>query len=178
MDFKNSKTYKNLLAAFSGESEARNKYTYYASKAKKDGYVQISKIFEETADNEKEHEKIWFKLLHGGDISDTKTNLQDAIEKENYEATKMYKEFSKTAKEEGYEKISHLFAEVAEIEKTHRDRYQKLYDDLINNEIFKKTESTVWVCLNCGHIFIGKNAPEICEVCEHPQGYFTPREEK
>ncbi len=176
MDFKNSKTYQNLFAAFSGESEARNKYTYYASKAKKEGYVGISKVFEETADNEKEHAKIWFKLLHNEEIPDTKTNLQDAINRENYEATKMYKEFSKIAKEEGFEEISHLFAEVAEIEKMHRDRYQKLYDDLTNNKIFEKSENTVWICSNCGHVVIGKKSPEICEVCKHPQGYFIPKD--
>ena len=175
MDFMNSKTYQNLLLAFSGESEARNKYTYYASKAKKDGYVGISRVFEETSDNEKEHAKIWFKLLHNKEIPDTKTNLKDAIERENYEATKMYKEFSKIAKEEGYDEIAHTFSEVAEIEKMHRDRYQKLYDELENDTIFKKEENTVWICLNCGHIYIGKNAPKICEVCEHPQGYFVPK---
>ena len=176
MDFKDSKTYQNLLAALAGESEARNKYTYYASKAKKEGYIQISKVFEETADNEKEHAKVWFKLLHNKEIPDTKTNLQDAIEKENYEATKMYKEFSKIAKEEGYDEIAHTFYEVAEIEKTHRDRYQKFYDDLINEELFKKSESIIWVCSNCGHVVVGKKAPEICEVCKHPQGYFVPKE--
>lgn len=177
MDLKGSKTEKNLQAAFAGESQARNKYTYYASKAKKDGYVQIQKIFEETANNEKEHAKLWFKLLHGGEIGDTLDNLKDAAEGENYEWTDMYQKFAKEAKEEGFDKIAFLFSEVAKIEKTHEERYRKLYDNIVNGKVFEKDDEVVWVCENCGHVHVGKKAPEICPVCDHPQSFFDVKAE-
>ncbi len=172
MELKGSKTEKNLQEAFAGESQARNKYTYYAAKAKKEGYVQISKLFEETANNEKEHAKIWFKLLHGGEIADTLTNLKDAAEGENYEWTDMYARFAKEAKEEGFDRIAFLFEKVAEIEKAHEDRYRKLYDNLMNNTVFEKAEETVWECANCGYIHKGEKALEMCPVCQHPKAYF------
>ena len=177
MDLKGSKTEKNLQAAFAGESQARNKYTYYASKAKKDGYVQIQKIFEETANNEREHAKLWFKLLHGGEIGDTLDNLKDAAESENYEWTDMYQRFAKEAKEEGFDKIAFLFSEVAKIEKTHEERYRKLYRNIVNGEVFEKEDEVVWVCENCGHVHVGKKAPEICPVCNHPQAFFDVKAE-
>ena len=177
MDLKGSKTEKNLQEAFAGESQARNKYTYYASKAKKDGYVQIQKIFEETANNEKEHAKLWFKLLHGGEIGDTLDNLKDAAEGENYEWTDMYQKFAKEAKEEGFDKIAFLFSEVAKIEKTHEERYRKLYDNIVNGKVFEKDDEVVWVCENCGHVHVGKKAPEICPVCDHPQSFFDVKAE-
>ena len=162
MELKNSKTYENLKTAFAGESQARNKYSYYASKAKKDGYEQIAAFFEETANNEKEHAKIWFKYLMGGDIPDTKANLKDAAEGENYEWTDMYKEFSETAKEEGFVELANLFKMVGEIEKRHEERYLKLLQNIEDESIFKASDDkTIWICRNCGHVFVGKNAPKV-----------------
>ena len=176
MELKGSKTEKNLMAAFSGESEARNKYTYYASKAKKDGYVQISKIFEETAANEKEHAKIWFKLLKDG-IGATVDNLADAASGENYEWTEMYPTFAKEAREEGFEHIAYLFEEVAKIEKEHEERYKKLLENVEGGLVFSRDEEMIWQCSNCGHIMVGKKAPEVCPVCAHPQSYFEIKAE-
>lgn len=170
-DLKGTKTEANLMAAFEGESQARNKYTYYASKAKKDGYVQISNLFLETAENEKEHAKIWFKLLHGG-MPDTIANLKDAADGENYEWTDMYAQFAKDAKEEGFGDIAHLFEEVAKIEKEHEERYRKLLANVEGGLVFSKDGDTMWQCSNCGHICVGKQAPELCPVCEHPKAYF------
>ncbi len=175
MELKGSKTEKNLEAAFAGESMARNKYTYYSAKAKKEGYVQISQIFEETANNEKEHAKIWYKLLHGGEVADTLTNLQDAANGENYEWTQMYPTFAKEAKEEGFDKIAYLFESVAKIEKDHNERYQKLHDNIKNEEVFEKREKVFWICLNCGHILESTKAIEVCPVCAHPKAYFAMR---
>ena len=172
MELKGSKTEQNLMAAFAGESEARNKYTYYASKAKKDGYEQIAAIFEETANNEKEHAKLWFKLLHDGEIPDTNTNLMDAAAGENYEWTDMYQEFAKTAKEEGFNKIAFLFEEVAKIEKSHEERYKKLLKNITDEVVFSSDDDKIWICRNCGHIVIGKKAPEVCPVCNHPKSFF------
>ena len=172
MELKGSQTEKNLWTAFAGESQARNKYTYYASKAKKEGFVQIAKIFEETANNEKEHAKIWFKELHNGEIPATTTNLLDAAQGENYEWTDMYAGFAKTAKEEGFTRIAALFELVAKIEKTHEERYRKLLKNVETKEVFKKAGIVMWECSNCGHIHIGESAPEICPVCAHPQAYF------
>lgn len=172
MELKGSQTEKNLWTAFAGESQARNKYTYYASKAKKEGYVQIAKIFEETANNEKEHAKIWFKELHGGEMPDTATNLLDAAQGENYEWTDMYAGFAKTAKEEGFTRIAALFELVAKIEKTHEERYRKLLHNVETKEVFKKAGIVMWECSNCGHIHIGEEAPSICPVCAHAQAYF------
>ena len=171
MELKGSKTEKNLMAAFSGESEARNKYTYYASKAKKDGFVQISKLFEETAANEKEHAKIWFKLLKDG-IGATADNLADAAAGENYEWTEMYPTFAKEAREEGFEHIAYLFEQVAKIEKEHEERYRKLLANVEGGLVFSRDEEMIWQCSNCGHIMVGKKAPEVCPVCAHPQSYF------
>ncbi len=170
-NLKDTKTEQNLMTAFAGESQARNKYTYYASKAKKDGYVQISKIFEETANNEKEHAKIWFKLLHDG-MPDTMTNLIDAAEGENYEWTDMYATFAKEAKEEGFDDIAALFEMVAKIEKEHEERYRKLISNIEGGLVFSREGDMIWECSNCGHINIGKKAPEVCPVCAHPQSYF------
>jgi len=170
-NLKGTKTEQNLMTAFAGESQARNKYTYYASKAKKDGYVQISKIFEETANNEKEHAKIWFKLLHDG-MPDTMTNLIDAAEGENYEWTDMYATFAKEAKEEGFDDIAALFEMVAKIEKEHEERYRKLISNIEGGLVFSREGDMIWECSNCGHINIGKKAPEVCPVCAHPQSYF------
>ena len=170
-ELKGSKTEANLMAAFAGESQARNKYTYYASKAKKDGYVQIAALFEETAANEKEHAKIWFKLLNGG-IGSTLDNLKDAAAGENYEWTDMYAGFAKTAREEGFDFIADLFEGVAKIEKEHEARYLKLLENIENGVVFSRDGDTIWQCRNCGHIVIGKNAPETCPVCAHPQAYF------
>ena len=175
MELKGSRTEANLMTAFAGESQARNKYTYYASKAKKDGYVQIAQIFEETANNEKEHAKIWFKLLHDGGIPTTVENLKDAAEGENYEWTEMYAEFAKVAKEEGFDHIAALFEMVAKIEKEHEERYKKLLANIDGGVVFSKDNDIVWICSNCGHIHIGKKAPEICPVCAHPQAYFMER---
>lgn len=172
MDLKGSKTEKNLQAAFAGESQARNKYTYYASKAKKEGFVQISKIFEETANNEKEHAKIWFKYLHGGEIPETLHNLKDAADGENYEWTDMYATFAKEAKEEGFDELAILFEMVGKIEKHHEERYRKLLANIEKGEVFKKVGENMWECSNCGHVHIGKSAPQLCPVCKHPQAYF------
>ena len=171
-NLKGTKTEQNLMAAFAGESQARNKYTYYASKAKKEGYEQIAALFTETANNEKEHAKIWFKLLHEGDIPDTVTNLQDAANGENYEWTDMYDTFAKEAKEEGFDRIAYLFEAVGKIEKEHEARYLKLLENVKNGLVFSKDGDTIWQCSNCGHICIGKNAPEVCPVCAHPKSYF------
>ena len=175
-ELKGSKTEANLLTAFAGESQARNKYTYYASKAKKDGYVQIAALFEETANNEKEHAKIWFKLLHNG-IGDTIDNLKDAAAGENYEWTGMYAGFAKTAREEGFDHIADLFEGVAKIEKEHEERYLKLVQNLEEGLVFSRDGDVIWQCANCGHIVIGKKAPEVCPVCAHPQAYFQIKAE-
>lgn len=176
MELKGSKTEKNLLSAFAGESQARNKYTYYASKARKEGYNQIANIFEETANNEKEHAKIWFKLLHDG-IPSTQENLKDAASGENYEWTNMYATFAKEAKEEGFDKIAYLFEAVGKIEREHEERYRKLIENLENETIFEKDGEVYWICQNCGHIHKGKTAPKICPVCAHPESYFEVRAE-
>ncbi|MBQ3583722.1 MAG: rubrerythrin family protein [Lachnospiraceae bacterium] len=176
-NLKGTKTEANLMEAFAGESQARNKYTYYASKAKKDGYVQIANIFEETAANEKEHAKIWFKLLHDGGIPDTMTNLKDAAEGENYEWTDMYDRFAKDAREEGFDDIAFLFEQVGKIEREHEERYKKLLANIEGGLVFSKDGDAIWQCLNCGHIVIGKKAPEVCPVCAHPQSYFQVRAE-
>ena len=175
MELKGSKTEQNLMAAFAGESQARNKYTYFASKAKKDGYEQIAAIFEETANNEKEHAKIWFKLLEGGSIKSTEENLLAAAEGENYEWTDMYDEFAKTAKEEGFNHIAFLFTEVGKIEKEHEERYRALLENVKSEKVFKSETPQMWICRNCGHIHYGEKAPELCPVCEHPQSYFERR---
>ncbi len=175
-ELKGTKTEKNLMTAFAGESQARNKYTYFASKAKKDGYVQIAKIFEETADNEKEHAKMWFKLLNGG-IGTTAENLKAAAEGENYEWTDMYAAFAKEAREEGFDDIAALFEGVAAIEKEHEERYRKLLSNVENGLVFSKDGDVIWQCSNCGHICIGKQAPEVCPVCNHPQSYFQVKAE-
>ena len=172
MELKGSKTEANLLTAFAGESQARNKYTYYASKAKKDGYVQIANIFEETANNEKEHAKIWFKILHDDAVPDTIANLKDAAAGENYEWTEMYAGFAKEAREEGFDKIAVLFEMVAKIEKEHEERYRALLANIETVKVFARDVETVWVCANCGHIHIGTKAPELCPVCAHPKAYF------
>ena len=175
MELKGSKTEQNLMAAFAGESQARNKYTYFASKAKKDGYEQIAAIFEETANNEKEHAKMWFKELNGGAVPDTEANLKAAAEGENYEWTDMYSDFAKTAREEGFEEIAKKFEGVAAIEKSHEERYRALLQNIQDKKVFSKDGEAIWVCRNCGHIVIGKSAPEICPVCSHPQSYFELR---
>ena len=172
---KGTKTEQNLLKAFQGESEARNKYTYFASVSKKEGFVQISKIFEETSDNEKEHGKIWFKQLNK--LGTTTENLKQAIETEGYEAKTMYPDFAKTAKEEGFEDIAKLFEEVAEVEQEHHDRYFKLLKNIENNTVFKSEKETYWHCLNCGYIHKGTSAPKICPACSHPQDYFERKPE-
>lgn len=171
MELKGSKTENNLLAAFAGESQARNKYTYYASKARKDGYEQIGAIFEETANNEKEHAKLWFKQLNEGTIPSTIDNLVDAANGENYEWTKMYKEFAQTAKEEGFDDIADLFDEVAAIEEKHEKRYLNLLKNIEENKVFHKNEEVVWICRNCGHVYYGKDALDVCPVCDHPQSF-------
>ncbi|MGI6752031.1 MAG: rubrerythrin [Anaerovoracaceae bacterium] len=174
-DLKGTKTEANLKAAFAGESEARNKYTYYASKARKEGYEQIAAIFEETAGNEKEHAKLWFKLLNGDEIPDTKTNLKDAADGENYEWTDMYATFAKEAKEEGFDRIAFLFEGVAAIEKEHEERYRKLLENVESGQVFAKVGPETWECANCGHLVTGKEAPKMCAVCAHPQSYFKIR---
>jgi len=171
MELKGSRTESNLMAAFAGESQARNKYTYYASKAKKEGYEQIAAIFEETANNEKEHAKMWFKQLHDGAVPSTIDNLKDAANGENYEWTEMYEEFAKVAEEEGFTEIARLFRGVKEIEKHHEERFLKLVDNIDNNLVFKKDEEVVWICRNCGHVYYGKEAPAVCPICNHPQSY-------
>ena len=171
MNLKGTKTEQNLLNAFAGESMARNKYTYYASKAKKEGYEQIANFFLETANNEKEHAKIWFKLLHQG-IPNTIENLKNAANGENYEWTDMYSQMAKDAREEGFEHIAKLFEEVGKIEKEHEERYLALLKNIEDGKVFEKDEEVVWQCANCGHIHTGKNAPNVCPVCAHPQAYF------
>ena len=175
-ELKGSKTYQNLETAFAGESMARNKYTYFASKAKKEGYVQIAALFEETANNEKEHAKMWFKLLNGG-IGSTAECLEAAAEGENYEWTDMYATFAKEAREEGFEAIAKLFEGVAAIEKEHEERYRKLLANVEGGLVFSKDNDTIWQCANCGHICVGKQAPEVCPVCAHPQAYFQVKAE-
>ena len=177
MELKGSQTEKNLMAAFAGESQARNKYTYYASKAKKDGYEQIAAIFAETASNEKEHAKMWYKELHGGAVEDTKINLEAAADGENYEWTDMYAGFAETAREEGFEELAKKFEEVAAIEKSHEERYRKLLKNVEDKKVFSKDGDVIWVCRNCGHIVVGKEAPEVCPVCAHPQAYFEIKPE-
>lgn len=174
---KGTKTEANLLAAFAGESQAHTKYLYYASKAKKDGYVQIGDLFTETALNEKEHAKIWFKLLHDGAVPSTPDNLVDAAAGENYEWTDMYAGFAKTAKEEGFDHIAYLFEEVGKIEKAHEERYRKLLSNIEGGLVFSRDGDAIWQCANCGHIHIGPKAPDICPVCAHPQSYFQLRAE-
>ncbi|MDY4880925.1 MAG: rubrerythrin family protein [Muribaculaceae bacterium] len=176
-ELKGTKTEANLWEAFAGESQARNKYTYYASKAKKDGYVQIAKIFEETANNEKEHAKIWFKLLHEGGIPDTPANLLDAATGENYEWTDMYDRMAKEAKEEGFDHIAFLFESVGKIEKEHEERYRKLLKNVEDEIVFSRDGDKIWQCSNCGHIVVGKQAPEMCPVCAHPKAYFEIKAE-
>lgn len=176
MNLKGTKTEKNLEAAFAGESMARNKYTYFASKAKKDGYVQISQLFEETANNEKEHAKMWFKLLNDG-IGSTDKNLKAAAEGEQYEWTDMYPTFAKEAREEGFEHIATLFEKVADIEKHHEQRYKDLLKNVEGDLVFSKDDEVIWQCINCGHICVGKKAPDVCPVCAHPQSYFQVKPE-
>lgn len=177
MELKGSKTEANLMTAFAGESQARNKYTYFASKAKKEGYEQIAQIFTDTANNEKEHAKIWFKLLNGGEVGTTKDNLKAAAEGENYEWTDMYAEFAKVAHEEGFERIAFLFEGVAAIEKEHEERYRKLLKNVEDKLVFSKDGEAIWICRNCGHIVVGKEAPKVCPVCSHPQSFFELRKE-
>ena len=176
-ELKGSKTERNLMEAFAGESQARNKYTYFASKAKKEGYEQIAAIFLETAENEKEHAKIWYKLLNGGDIGTTSENLQAAADGENYEWTDMYDRFAKEAKEEGFDKIAYLFTEIGKIEKEHEERYKKLLANVDGELVFSKDGDKIWKCRNCGHICIGKEAPDVCPVCNHPQSFFEIKAE-
>ena len=177
MELKGSKTEQNLMTAFAGESQARNKYTYFASKAKKEGFEQIAAIFEETANNEKEHAKMWFKLLEGGQIKSTAENLLAAAEGENYEWTDMYAEFAKVAHEEGFERIAYLFEGVAAIEKEHEERYRKLLKNVEDKLVFSKEGEAIWICRNCGHVVVGKEAPKVCPVCSHPQSYFELKKE-
>ena len=176
-EIKGTKTEKNLNAAFAGESQARVKYQFYASKAKKEGYEQIAEVFTETSDNEKEHAKIWYKILHDGGVPDTAENLKDAIKGENYEETEMYVKFAKEAREEGFEEIAKLFEEVGKIEADHEKRYEKLLENIEKGIVFKADGVTVWKCRNCGYIHIGDSAPEECPVCKHPQAYFEIRAE-
>ncbi len=175
MDLKGTKTEQNLMTAFAGESQARNKYTYFASKAKKEGYEQISAIFTETANNEKEHAKLWFKLLEGGEIKSTMENLEAAAAGENYEWTDMYATFAKEAKEEGFDHIAFLFEGVAKIEKEHENRYLRLLENVKNGVVFESEEPTMWICRNCGHVHYGNEAPEVCPVCSHAKAYFEKR---
>ncbi len=177
MELKGSKTEANLMAAFAGESQARNKYTYYASQARKDGYEQIAAIFEETANNEKEHAKMWFKELHGGAIPSTAENLKDAAAGEKYEWTEMYKEFAETAREEGFDQIAYLFESVAAIEKNHEERYMTLLGNVENNLVFHKGEEKVWICRNCGHVYVGQDALKVCPVCKHPESFMELKAE-
>ena len=170
MDLKGTKTEANLKAAFAGESQARNKYSYFASQARKDGFEQIAAIFEETAQNEKEHAKIWFKELGG--IGNTADNLKAAADGENYEWTDMYDEFAKTAKEEGFDRLAYLFEAVGKIEKEHEERFKKLLENVEDGKVFEAGEVKIWKCRNCGHIVVGTKAPEVCPVCNHPQSYF------
>ncbi len=177
MNLKGTKTEKNLLEAFAGESMARNKYTYYASKAKKDGYEQIAKIFEETAANEKEHAKIWFKYLHDGAVPGTEANLKDAADGENFEWTDMYARMAQEAREEGFIEIARKFEMVAAIEREHEERYRKLLNNIKEGIVFSRDGDRIWQCSNCGHIVIGKKAPQICPVCDHPQSFFELKAE-
>ena len=177
MELKGSKTEQNLMTAFAGESQARNKYTFFANQAKKDGYEQIAAIFQETADNEKEHAKLWFKLLNGGAIGSTEENLKAAAAGENYEWTDMYAEFAKTAKEEGFARIAYLFEEVGKIEKEHEERYLKLLENVKEGKVFEAGEVKIWKCRNCGHIVVGTSAPEVCPVCNHPKAFFEIKAE-
>ena len=177
MELKGSKTEKNLMEAFAGESQARNKYTYFASKAKKEGYEQIAAIFQETADNEKEHAKLWFKLLNGGEIGTTEENLKAAAEGENYEWTDMYERMAKEAREEGFDHIAFLFDGVAKFEKEHEERYKKLLENVKDGKVFEAGEIKIWKCRNCGHIVVGTKAPEICPICAHPKAYFEIKAE-
>ena len=175
MNLKGTKTEKNLWEAFAGESQARNKYSFYASKAKKEGYEQIAKIFEETAGNEKEHAKIWFKALHDGEIGDTLSNLLDAAAGEHGEWSDMYKRMAKEANEEGFARLAYQFEAVAKIEKEHEERFMKLAENIKNQKVFAREGEIVWICRNCGHIHVGKEAPKVCPVCDHPQAYFEIR---
>ena len=177
MELKGSKTEQNLMAAFAGESQARNKYTYFASKAKKDGYEQIAAIFEETANNEKEHAKMWFKELNGGSIPSTEENLLAAAEGENYEWTDMYDRMAKEADEEGFTEIAAKFRGIGAIEKEHEARFRRLLENVENGEVFKRGSITIWKCRNCGHIVVGTEAPKVCPVCNHPQSYFEVKAE-
>lgn len=177
MELKGSKTEENLKTAFAGESQARNKYTYYASRARKDGYEQIAAIFEETANNEKEHAKMWFKELNGGSVPETIVNLEDAANGENYEWTDMYKEFARIAEEEGFTRIAHLFKEVGEIEKHHEERYLTLLQNVKDDKVFHKDGDKMWICRNCGHVYIGKDALDVCPVCAHPRSYMEVKAE-
>ena len=177
MELKGSKTEKNLMTAFAGESQACVKYQYYASQAKKDGYVKIQNIFAETSNNEKEHAKLWFKLLNGGAIGSTEENLKAAAAGENYEWTDMYAEFAKTAKEEGFARIAYLFEEVGKIEKEHEERYLKLLENVKEGKVFEAGEVKIWKCRNCGHIVVGTSAPEVCPVCNHPKAFFEIKAE-
>ena len=176
-DLKGTKTEKNLATAFAGESQAHTKYQYYASKANKDGYVQMAHIFEETSRNEKEHAKIWFKLLHGGEVPTTVENLKDAAQGENYEWTDMYATFAREAREEGFDEIAEKFEMVGAIEKSHEERYRRLLQNIEEGIVFSRDGDRVWQCSNCGHIVIGQKAPEVCPVCAHPQSYFELRAE-
>lgn len=175
--YEGTQTEKNLEAAFAGESQARNKYTYFASKAKKEGFEQIASLFLKTADNEKEHAKMWFKELNGGEIPSTMDNLLAAAEGENYEWTDMYKGFAETAREEGFTRLAYLFEEVAKIEKEHEERYRKLLVNVKDGLVFSREGDRIWQCRNCGHIVIGKEAPKVCPVCNHPQSYFEIKKE-
>lgn len=172
MKIKGTKTEKNLMDAFAGESMARNKYTYYASKAKKEGYEQIAALFLETAENEKEHAKLWFKYLHDGAVPDTSTNLDDAATGEHFEWTDMYANYARVAREEGFDDIARQFELVGEVEKHHEERYRKLISNIENKEVFNKGDTVVWKCRNCGHIHVGNEAPKVCPTCKHPQSYF------
>ena len=177
MELKGSKTEQNLMTAFAGESQARSRYTFFASVAKKEGYEQIASLFLETADNEKEHAKMWFKLLNGGEIGTTAENLNAAADGENYEWTDMYAEFAKIAKEEGFDHIAYLFEEVGKIEKEHEERYLKLLENVKDGKVFEAGEVKIWKCRNCGHIVVGTKAPEVCPVCSHPKAYFEIKAE-
>ena len=177
MELKGSKTEQNLMTAFAGESQARNKYTYYASKARKDGYEQIAAIFEETANNEKEHAKLWFKQLHGGEIPDTMQNLEDAAAGENYEWTEMYKEFADVARQEGFDRIAYLFESVGKIEAEHEKRYLTLLRNVKDDKVFHKDGDKIWICRNCGHVYVGKDALDVCPVCNHKQSFMEVKAE-
>ena len=174
---KGTKTEKNLMEAFSGESQARNKYSYYASKARKDGYQQIAALFEETANNEKEHAKLWFKYLHDGEVPDTMTNLKDAADGENYEWTDMYDRMAEEAEEEGFDEIAFRFRAVAAIERHHEERYRRLLQNIEEGIVFSRDDDRIWLCRNCGHIVVGKKAPEVCPVCAHPKSFFEIKAE-